>query len=1254
MGIGSELKEFGKNFEDAVKNPGTWVAAAIAYYTGDTTGLRAFFTNVGVVAGAQAAITAFADDDGFSSLDAGTRVAVRDPVAAKKLVYGDTRVGGTIVFLDQTDDNKYLHMVVILAPHEIEGITRGAFNQDTYTIDGNNNLVFDDSDAQSQYGNYVKAKFVNGSDLSRTVPFSFRSPKWTSSHKLTGTSFVYFRFQHNNDAFPAGLPSLSFRLEGNHVVDTRTDSTAYSQNPAMCIRDYMLDETHGLGVKSTELDEASFEQAANVCDENVSLSGGGSHKRYTLDGIVDTANTPKKNLELMLTSLNGTLFYSNGKWKLHAGEYRTPTVTLDENDIVGNIAVTTAISRRDSFNAIKGKFVDASAAYPSGTGAVSVFVTADYPPITSSTFESEDNDEQRFMNLDLPYTTDPARAQRIAKQNLYKNRQQIICQVTANLKGFQLEVGDNVMITNSRFGWSSKVFEVVSWRFNHTSDRVNVDLVLKETNAGVYDWNAEETAFDADNTNLPRAGKVPAPSNLALTSTNIINNDGISIPAIIATWDVLDTGLTSHYEVQYKRLGNEDDFGEISAAATETDDFGAINVSATGTSDYGLVSQATLEPDPEYQSVFSTTERFTLAPVLNEYDYQIRVRSVNSFGARSAFVSASLRNDGDSVAPSVPTALTANGMFKSVQLTWLNPSDNDLDFVEIWENTTDSISTAERVGTIRGNTFIRGNLADDTTKYFWARAIDYSGNASAFTASVNATTLLIEPNDFNDAVNDLFQEAGAFGIEPVASLPASGAFDGQLVLLKTDVTLYRWDASSSSWSTELFTKSNVDAGTITAASFASGIEPVSIVSTLPNAAGYTGPDVVFNTGDNKIYRYTGTAFTSATNTQDLSGTLGADLFSNTLRPIERVTALPTTDLTQGRVVMLTTDNKLYRYTGNAWTSNIAASDVSGQLGSSQIADAAITETKIGDNSIATGKLQANAVTANEIATNAVTAGKIDAGAVSADKIAANAVTAAKVAADAITAGTIAAGAINASDLFVDGIIQSDAIGTGAVVTNTIAASSIIASKIGTGAVTAEKISVSELSAVSSDLGTIIVDNAHIGDVIESDNYVANTSGWKINKNGTAEFDATSIRGQLTANQINVSQLNLPSTGGTAVNVGPYYTNQQAERLVTTIGSGSGFYMGFVRITGGTNHVKSLRISIRNGTSTSNSQIYLSSLSRNLEGHIDRFYSSSDSTNIPFAFTFTGSGTVAAFIKASGDSGPDYLGSVEARFIKFGT
>jgi len=101
---------------------------------------------------------------------------------------------------------------------------------------------------------------------------------------------------------------------------------------------------------------------------------------------------------------------------------------------------------------------------------------------------------------------------------------------------------------------------------------------------------------------------------------------------------------------------------------------------------------------------------------------------------------------------------------------------------------------------------------------------------------------------------------------------------------------------------------------------------------------------------------------------------------------EIVAALPSTSLFEGRQVFLTTDDKLYRYTGSAWVSTVAAVDITGTITTTQISDDAVTTAKIAANAVTAAEIAANAVTATAIATDAVTANKIQAGAVTAAKI----------------------------------------------------------------------------------------------------------------------------------------------------------------------------------------------------------------------------------------------------------------------------
>lgn len=556
---------------------------------------------------------------GNGGIEQSKTITARSSNTPRKLVYGETRLGGTYAYFEATDNDQYLHLVIVIAAHELEQFTTIYFNDEALTISGNSVT------SPSKYNGLVDIyPVVVGSAGNIPSPLLATS-SWTSDHKLTDQAYIYAKLEFDPDAFEQGLPNISAKVKGRKIYDPRTSTTAWSQNPALVIRDYLTDSVYGLGATSAEIDDASFIAAANICEESVTLSGGGTQDRYTFDGVVDTQNTPRSNLEQMLTSLNGALYYSNGKWSLRAGAYVTPTVTLDENDFVSGLTVTTANSARDSFNAIKGQFISPESNYQA----------TDYPAITSSTFETEDNSERRYLNLDLPFTDNAARAQRIAKQILYKNRQEITVKAKFKMNAFQFQVGDTVMITNSRLGWTQKVFEIISWRLNFDKDEVTVDCELAETNSAVYDWNAEESDFAQDNTNLPNFFNVPAPTLVASEDLQTYNQQSINV--LIGT-----VSSTSIYARQFE-------------------------------------VEAKLTTDANYTSLgIGSGNRYTMVNVQPGSTYDIRARAINAVGIKSAWTDQQYQIQGTAVDPSDVTGFSVNIVGQQADLKWIAIPDGDL------------------------------------------------------------------------------------------------------------------------------------------------------------------------------------------------------------------------------------------------------------------------------------------------------------------------------------------------------------------------------------------------------------------------------------------------------------------------------------------------------------------------------------------------------------------------------------------------
>lgn len=143
--------------------------------------------------------------------------------------------------------------------------------------------------------------------------------------------------------------------------------------------------------------------------------------------------------------------------------------------------------------------------------------------------------------------------------------------------------------------------------------------------------------------------------------------------------------------------------------------------------------------------------------------------------------------------------------------------------------------------------------------------------------------------------------------------------------------------------------------------FASSIEPISIVNSLPSPVGYTGPTVVFLTTDDTLYRYTGSAWTTNVYWTDVSGTG---------KPADNATVGATIGTNLGGQFNSTNANTFFA-SGTIIAGLISAGAIST---SSLFVDGVITGTKIAAATITVDKLLVANLAAISADMGTVTAG----------------------------------------------------------------------------------------------------------------------------------------------------------------------------------------------------------------------------------------------------------------------------------------
>ena len=223
--------------------------------------------------------------------------------------------------------------------------------------------------------------------------------------------------------------------------------------------------------------------------------------------------------------------------------------------------------------------------------------------------------------------------------------------------------------------------------------------------------------------------------------------------------------------------------------------------------------------------------------VLPGVQYFVSLRAVDGLGNSSNFTTEANHTAAtDTTAAAVPTGLTATGAFASVWLKWNANTEKDLLGYEVYES---AATTAPLLATAasffsQATTINRGALpVTATTRYYWIRSLDTSGNRSAWSAMATAITLVVDTTVTSTDLTGLV-DATSFAttikpVEIVAALPIAPHVQGRQVFLTTDNKVYR--NTGAGWSVA------VDGADIVASSIIAGKIATGAISADQIAAG---------------------------------------------------------------------------------------------------------------------------------------------------------------------------------------------------------------------------------------------------------------------------------------------------------------------------------------------------------------------------------------------------------------------------------
>lgn len=377
--------------------------------------------------------------------------------------------------------------------------------------------------------------------------------------RFAGICLVVVELQYDQDAFVLGVPNVTGLVRGAKILDTRTDTTAWTQNPSVIARDWSLYASGGACL-SAEVPEAMVEAAANACDTSTDFetpTGTETRPLYQCNIVCRLDVPPDQHLDEIIESMAGKKGWAGGTLRWVAGVYRAPVEEITEEWVtdVESIVVVKEGPRAEAVNVYRPTIANADMAVDGTTGQTAAYTMLPLPEVRSATYITEDGEELP-REITLGGVTHNVQAQHICGVYMRDARAGLTIKLPVFLRGLRLELFDTVTLPLPVFGFVEKEFEIVGWSFGLESA---VILEMKETEAAIFDPDAEfEDVNASPNSSMVLPWVVPEVEGLAVTSGITELEDGTPQTRVLVSWDASESESvlqSGKIEVQYAELG---------------------------------------------------------------------------------------------------------------------------------------------------------------------------------------------------------------------------------------------------------------------------------------------------------------------------------------------------------------------------------------------------------------------------------------------------------------------------------------------------------------------------------------------------------------------------------------------------------------------------------------------------------------------------------------------------------------------------
>jgi Putative phage tail protein len=424
------------------------------------------------------------------------------------IIYGRQRVGARIGAVLRHES--YLVLLCVWCRGEVDAVEStlannasvpGAVEQTHYT----------GTSAQNPDATLIAAALANGI---------------TYTDDLRGICYSVFKFRARSFD---GFPRFTAQIRGMKVRATENGARAWSQNPALCLADFIESSEYGCG---KTCDWATVAVAADYCDE---LVGTPTEVRRQLDIVLDQQQDTLSWVQTLRSYAGCWAMEESGIYRLVPDADSASVYTINEDNIIAGTENFSWRGAKDVPTVVAVDYVDT-------TGAQ----YRDNRVMTYANGVLEGTAPRRVTSIQRSGTTRFSEANRHSIETLNKATLiDMAMECVIEDSSLALNLCDIVTVTHP-VGITNKKFRVM--RIAH-ADHGRWRIGMVEHDPTVYSDVVESSPGVVD-TDLPSPNNPPVVTGLAASEYFYMTKDGSLASRISLAWDAVDYPFFSYYMVE--------------------------------------------------------------------------------------------------------------------------------------------------------------------------------------------------------------------------------------------------------------------------------------------------------------------------------------------------------------------------------------------------------------------------------------------------------------------------------------------------------------------------------------------------------------------------------------------------------------------------------------------------------------------------------------------------------------------------------